>query len=199
MISTLTNDESFLLGTLSNIPLNDECDFISSLSIAILSLKHRVNKNQKQKIILFVGSSVKSKKENNSQIGKKLKKYNITVNIISFGKIEKYKELLNILLNEVNNYNNSSLLEVPLGSYIMETLLNNSIMGVNNIDIDVERQGQNNKSEVNNQEPMDISQFERDINLALQMSLQESDKDENKKKLKLILIMEIILIYRLKK
>ena len=47
MISSLTNDESRLLGALSNIPLNDECDLISALSIAILSLKHRVNKNQK--------------------------------------------------------------------------------------------------------------------------------------------------------
>ena len=182
MISSLTNDESRLLGALSNIPLNDECDLISALSIAILSLKHRVNKNQKQRIILFVGSPVNSKKENLSQIGKKLKKYNIAVDIISFGNIEENKELLNTLLNEVNNSNNSSLLEVPLGSYIMDTLLNSKIMGVNNIDIDAGGQGENNNSGVNNQEPMGISQFERDINLALQMSLQEANKEENKEK-----------------
>ena len=73
MISTLTNDESRLLGATSNIPLNGECDITSALSIAILCLKHRINKNQKQRIILFVGSPVQAKPENLVQIGKKLK------------------------------------------------------------------------------------------------------------------------------
>ena len=71
MISTLTNDESRLLGSMSNIHLNGECDITSTLSIAILCLKHRINKNQKQRIILFVGSPIKAKNENLIQIGKK--------------------------------------------------------------------------------------------------------------------------------
>ena len=73
MITTLTNDESRLLGSINNINLNGESDLISALNIAILCLKHRINKNQKQRIILFVGSPVKAKKENLVQIGKKLK------------------------------------------------------------------------------------------------------------------------------
>ena len=102
MVTTLTNDESRLLGSINNINLNGESDLISALNIAILCLKHRINKNQKQRIILFVGSPVKATKENLVQIGKKLRKYNVAVDIISFGNVEENKESLNTLLNEVN-------------------------------------------------------------------------------------------------
>ena len=87
MIATLTNDESRLLGSMNNISLNGECDIISALKVAILCLKHRINKNQRQRIILFIGSPVKSKKENLIQTGKNLKKYNVALDIISFGNV----------------------------------------------------------------------------------------------------------------
>ena len=177
MMATLTNDESRLLGAMSNIPLNGECDITSALSIAILCLKHRINKNQKQRIILFVGSPVNSKQENLIQIGKKLKKYNVAVDIISFGNVDENRELLNTLLKEVNNSNNSSIIEVPLGSYIMETLLSSPIMGMNNMDAGA---GAGANPGAGQQEPIGLSQFERDMNLAMQMSLQEAQKNENK-------------------
>ena len=180
MISTLTNDESRLLGATSNIPLNGECDITSALSIAILCLKHRINKNQKQRIILFVGSPVQNKQEKFVQIGKKLKKYNVAVDIISFGNVDENREPLNVLLKEVNNSENSSILEVPIGGFIMDALLGSPIMGMNNMDL--AGQGQLGANPQGNQEPMGLSQFERDINLALQMSLQEAQKNENKDK-----------------
>ena len=180
MISTLTNDESRLLHSMSNIPLNGECDITSSLSIAILCLKHRINKNQKQRIILFIGSPVQAKKENLIQIGKKLKKYNVAVDIISFGHVEENREPLTTLLTEVNNSNNSSILEVPLGSYLMDSLLSSPIMGQNNMDMGVQNQPGAGANPQGNQQPIGLSQFERDMNLALQMSLQEAQKNENK-------------------
>jgi 26S proteasome regulatory subunit N10 len=181
MISTLTNDESRLLNSMNNIPLNGECDIISALSIAILCLKHRTNKNQKQRIILFIGSPVQAKKENLIQIGKKLKKYNVAVDIISFGNVEENRESLNILLNEVNNSDNSSIIEVPVGAFIMDTLLSSPIMAANNIEPG--NPGEQGANPQGNQMQMGgLSQFERDMNLALQMSLQEAQKNENKDK-----------------
>ena len=132
MVATLTNDESRLLNAMYNIPLSGECDITSALSIAILCLKHRINKNQKQRIILFVGSPVTTKAENLVQIGKKLKKYNVAIDIISFGNIDENRELLNVLLKEVNNSDNSSILEVPLGAYLMDSLFSSPIMGFGN-------------------------------------------------------------------
>ena len=175
-IATLTNDESRLLGSMNNIPLNGECDIISALKVAIMCLKHRINKNQKQRIILFIGSPINSKKEYLIQAGKNLKKYNVSLDIISFGNLEENRELLNILLKEVNNSNNSSLLEVPLGSYIMDTLLSSPIMGINEMG---NAQPGTGGVPSNNQQPIGLSQFERDINRALQMSLEEEQKNDN--------------------
>ena len=98
IISSLTNDESRLLGSMSNIPLNGECDIYTALSVSILCLKHRINKKQNQRIILFVGSPIRAKPETLIAIGKKLKKYNIAVDIISFGHVEENREILNIFL-----------------------------------------------------------------------------------------------------
>ena len=183
MVATLTNDESRLLNAMYNIPLSGECDITSALSIAILCLKHRINKNQKQRIILFVGSPVTTKAENLVQIGKKLKKYNVAIDIISFGNIDENRELLNVLLKEVNNSDNSSILEVPLGAYLMDSLFSSPIMGFgNNVDAEMGGAGAGANPGAGQQEPIGLSQFERDMNLALQMSLQEAQKNENKDK-----------------
>ena len=183
MVATLTNDESRLLNAMYNIPLSGECDITSALSIAILCLKHRINKNQKQRIILFVGSPVTTKAENLVQIGKKLKKYNVAIDIISFGNIDENRELLNVLLKEVNNSDNSSILEVPLGAYLMDSLFSSPIMGFgNNVDAGMGGAGAGANPGAGQQEPIGLSQFERDMNLALQMSLQEAQKNENKDK-----------------
>ena len=180
-IVTLTNDESRLLEAMSNISLNGECDIVSALRISILCLKHRINKNQKQRIILFIGSPVNSKKENLIQIGKNLKKYNVALDIISFGNVDENRELLDILLKEVNNSNNSSLLEVPIGSYIMDTLLNSHIMGMCQMGNDQPGMAEMGGAPGNNQ-PIGLSQFERDMNMALQMSLQEAQNNNNNDK-----------------
>ena len=74
-----------------------------------------------------------------------------------------------MLLKEVNNSDNSSILEVPIGGFIMDSLLGSPIMGMNNVCLT--GQGQLGANPQGNQEPMGISQFERDMNLALQMSL----------------------------
>ena len=137
---TLTNDLARILNAVKDIKLSGECDFLTALNISVLTLRHRQNKNQKQRIILFIGSPIKHKPEEMVQMGKKLKKYNIAVDIISFGHVEENRELIEGLLNAVNNANNSSLLEVPTGYYIMDSLFSSPIMnenaGYDNMDID---------------------------------------------------------------
>jgi len=136
---TLTNDLARILNAVKDIKLSGESDFLTSLNISVLTLRHRQNKNQKQRIILFIGSPIKHKLDEMVQIGKKLKKYNIAVDIISFGHVEENKELIDGFLNAVNNANNSSLLEVPTGYYIMDSLFSSPIMNENaydNMDID---------------------------------------------------------------
>jgi 26S proteasome regulatory subunit N10 len=57
----------------------------SSVQIAQLSLKHRQNKKQQQRIIMFTGSPVKSDKKILELIGKTLKKNNVALDIVDLG------------------------------------------------------------------------------------------------------------------
>ena len=180
--SSLTNDESRLLEAVKSIHLSGECDVITALNISFLTLKHRMNKTQKQRIILFIGSPIKNKPEELVKIGKKLKKNNVSVDIISFGHVEENKTPLTQFLNAVNNANSSSLIEIQVGCYIIETLLTSPVLGEN-----FEQQmGQEQQGGVPNinQQGVGLSQYERDLNLAMEMSLQEANKDGAKQETK---------------
>ena len=65
-------------------------------------MKHRSNKNQKQRIIIFVASPLKEETQNLIKLGKRLKKNNISVDVVSFGD-ENNSELLNVFVENVNN------------------------------------------------------------------------------------------------
>ena len=62
------------------------------------------------------------------KIGKKLKKNNVAVDIVSFGDIDTNKEKLESFLGAVNNNENSHLIEVPPGPLIMSDVLISSPM-----------------------------------------------------------------------
>nr|KJB72346.1 hypothetical protein B456_011G172600 [Gossypium raimondii] len=53
-----------------------------------LALKHRQNKNQQQRIIVFAGSPIKHEKKALEMIGKKLKKNSVALDIVNFGEDE---------------------------------------------------------------------------------------------------------------
>jgi 26S proteasome regulatory subunit N10 len=182
---TLTNDVSRLLNSIKAIQLAGECDFLTALNIATLTLKHRMNKNQKQRIILFVGSPIKHSNDEMIQTAKKLKKYNIAVDIISLGNVDENRESLTNFLNNVNNANNSSIQEVPVGFNVMDVLFSSAIfnepgeyMQDNNIPMgNAGGQGSSNVPSSNPQPGQSsMSQFERDMHLAIQQSLEEEKK-----------------------
>ena len=103
-----------------------------------------------------------------------MKKYNIAVDVISFGHVDENREVLNQFLNNVNNANNSSMLEVPVGFYIMDSLFTSPIMSesydmpVENAEV-VQQPSANQPGSSN----VGMSQFEKDMNAAIQASLVE--------------------------
>jgi 26S proteasome regulatory subunit N10 len=180
---TLTNDLSKILNANQSIHLSGDCDFVTALNIATLTLKHRQNKNQKQRIIMFVGSPIRHSVEEMGLVGKKLKKYNIAVDVVSFGNLDENRDHLNQFLKAVNNSNNSSITEVPVGDYIVDNLFSSPIMseleGYGDIPMDGQafNQGQSTVNvPTTNQQGVGMSQFERDIDMAIQNSLLEEQR-----------------------
>jgi 26S proteasome regulatory subunit N10 len=69
-------------------------------------LKHRQNRNQRQRIIVFVGSPVDCDERTLVRLAKKLKKNNVAIDIINFGEEAENTTKLEAFINNVNNSDN---------------------------------------------------------------------------------------------
>lgn len=58
VLVTPTPDLGKVLNCMTDIDLEPECNFAAAVQIAQLALKHRQNKNQRQRIVIFAGSPI---------------------------------------------------------------------------------------------------------------------------------------------
>ena len=68
--------------------IGGEADITTAIAVAQLALKHRQNKNLRQRIIVFVGSPLAGQAADESsmvKLAKKLKKNNVAVDFVAFG------------------------------------------------------------------------------------------------------------------
>lgn len=133
VLVNLTQDQGKVQAALHDLQhklAGESVDIATSVQIAQLCLKHRSNKNQRQRIILFVGSPLDTTKSDNStasltKLGKKLKKNNVALDIVSFGEVDENAEALGSLVEAVNSSDNSHLLTIPPAT---DLLLSDSIL-----------------------------------------------------------------------
>jgi len=72
----------------SSDKIGGEADITTAIAVAQLALKHRQNKNLRQRIIVFVGSPLTGQAAEESsmvKLAKKLKKNNVAVDFVAFG------------------------------------------------------------------------------------------------------------------
>jgi 26S proteasome regulatory subunit N10 len=82
---TPTNDIGKLLSALGKALIGGLSDLQTSIQVAQLALKHRENKNQRQRIVVFVGSPIEDTQDNLVKLGKKLRKNNVLIDVVTFG------------------------------------------------------------------------------------------------------------------
>jgi 26S proteasome regulatory subunit N10 len=96
-----------------------------------LALKHRQNKSQKQRIIIFNCSPVEEDEKNLVKLAKKMKKTNISIDIVAFGELsdETLKKLR--AFNENSQSAEGSHLEAvqPSGNLLSDALITTPILG----------------------------------------------------------------------
>ena len=83
--AALTSDVGKILSLSHGIKIGEKANLMGSIQVAQLALKHRQNKNQRQRIIVFVGSPVETDEKDLVKLGKKLKKNSVAMDIINFG------------------------------------------------------------------------------------------------------------------
>jgi 26S proteasome regulatory subunit N10 len=123
VLVTLTQDLGKVLSSTHSVNIGGEGDLSAAVQVAQLVLKHRQNKNQHQRIVLFVGSPVKESADDLVKLGKKLKKNNIAVDIVNFGEGQQNVEKLEAFVNAVNSNNESHIVTVHPGPYILSDIL----------------------------------------------------------------------------
>lgn len=123
VLATLTNDVGKIFAHLHKVRIDGSIDFVSTLKIAKLALKFRQQKNHRQRIIVFVGSPINASDTELKQLGKKLQKDNISVDVINFGEEETNQEKLDVFIKAVDKNEGSHLVTVPSGVRVLSDVL----------------------------------------------------------------------------
>lgn len=104
----------------SGLEIGGEANLTVAIQVAQLALKNRQNKQQQQRIIVFIGSPVLDDKYALEAIGKRLKKNNIAIDVVDFGESGNEKpEKLEALVAAVSSGGNSHIIHVPPGEYLL--------------------------------------------------------------------------------
>ncbi|KAL0254380.1 proteasome regulatory particle base subunit rpn10 [Diplodia seriata] len=85
VLTTLTTDMGKILDGLHRTKIRGSPHFSTGINIAALALKHRQNKSQRQRIIVFTCSALAEDEKSLVKLAKRMKKNNINVDIIAFG------------------------------------------------------------------------------------------------------------------
>ncbi|KAG9129864.1 hypothetical protein Leryth_006996 [Lithospermum erythrorhizon] len=124
VLVTPTSDLGKILACMHGLEIGGEMNLAAGIQVAQLALKHRQNKKQQQRIIVFVGSPVKYEKKVLELIGRKLKKNNVALDVVSFGEEDEGKtEKLEALVAAVNSNDSSHIVHVPSGPNALSDVL----------------------------------------------------------------------------
>lgn len=103
VLSTFTSEYGKFLQSLNTTIINGSISLIDSIQIGALTLKHRQNKLQHQRIIVFICSPINDNIDDLNKLAKKLKKNNIAIDIINFGETNSNTSILEPFIQLVNN------------------------------------------------------------------------------------------------
>jgi len=108
--------------------LGGQSDIATAISVAQLALKHRTNKNLRQRIIVFVGSPLSQGADEKSMVklAKKLKKNNVAVDVVSFGEDESREPndtVLRAFVESANSGDNSHFVTISPGARLLSDVI----------------------------------------------------------------------------
>jgi len=103
---TLTPEMGKVLTALTQVRLKGRCHFVNAVQVGQLALKHRQNKSQRQRLVIFVGSPLEEDERTLVRLGKRLKKNSVAVDIISFGELNDNAARLEAFVGAVDSNGN---------------------------------------------------------------------------------------------
>lgn len=126
VLATLTTDHGKILAGIHDTKIAGEGHLTTGIQVAALALKHRLNKLQRQRVIVFVGSPVEEDTKALVKLAKKMKKNNVAVDFVNFGEEATNTEKLEKFIEAVNSGDNSHLVTIPPGPHLLSDILRTS-------------------------------------------------------------------------
>ena len=119
---TPTQEHGKLLAAMHEVKLSGEPDMPTGINVAQLALKHRQNKNQRQRIVVLVGSPLEGASSSEDaliKLAKKMKKNNVAIDVVAFGDALEYDSRLTAFIGAANSSDNSHFVTVPAGAGLL--------------------------------------------------------------------------------
>ncbi|KAG8530732.1 uncharacterized protein KY384_004089 [Bacidia gigantensis] len=88
VLVTLTTDFGKVLDGMHRTKTKGRAHLTTAIQVAWLALKHRQNKSQRQRIIVFICSRIEEDEKSLVKLAKKMKKNNISIDLIAFGDLD---------------------------------------------------------------------------------------------------------------
>lgn len=130
VLVTLTDDFGKMLAALHETKIHGTSHLTTALQVGQLALKHRQNKNQRQRIIVFVCSPIAEDEQTLVKLAKKMKKNSVAVDFINFGEEGDNTGKLEAFITAINSSDNSHLVTIPPGPHLLsDTLAGSPIVG----------------------------------------------------------------------
>jgi len=127
ILVTPVQDPGRILASFPNVKIGGRIQLSTSLQIAQLALKHRLNKNQKQRIVAFIASPVVESEEALVKLGQKLRKNAINLDIINLENGPEHNQKLQKLVDATNDQSDSShYVQVQPGIQLLSHVLLNT-------------------------------------------------------------------------
>ncbi|KAI0237014.1 proteasome regulatory particle base subunit rpn10 [Massospora cicadina] len=123
VLVTLTSDLGKVLNAIQRVAIGGNPNFTTGIQVAQLALKHRQNKNQRQRIIAFVGSPIHESEKDLVRLAKKMKKNNVAIDIINFGETGCNEPKLQAFMDAVTSSSNSCLLNIYPGPQLLSDMV----------------------------------------------------------------------------
>ncbi|KAF2729677.1 hypothetical protein EJ04DRAFT_475190 [Polyplosphaeria fusca] len=131
ILTTLTTDIGKILDGLHRTKIKGSSHFTTGINVAALALKHRQNKSQKQRIIVFTCSPIEEDEKSLVKLSKRMKKVGISIDIIAFGELgEDTTKKLEVFSENCQSAEGSYLAVVqPSSNLLSDSLVTTPILG----------------------------------------------------------------------
>jgi len=124
VLVTLTTDFGKILDGLHRTKIKGSAHLATGIQVAGLALKHRQNKSQRQRIIVFTCSKIEDSEKDLVKLAKKMKKNNISIDFVAFGDLEsETTQKLEAFNENVKGGDGSHLAIIPPGPSLLSDAL----------------------------------------------------------------------------